>query len=150
MCVCICIGTHTVKGVMYGYPPSQDAGAIVWTDLTVEHADQIRDFYGAVVGWVPQPVSMGLYNDYQMTLPGTGESVAGICHARGVNANLPPQWLVYMKVADIDQSVNRCLELGGKVLVPPKPMGQYGRYCVIQDPAGAVAALIQPPPAPPR
>jgi predicted enzyme related to lactoylglutathione lyase len=26
----------------------------------------------------------------------------------------------------------------------PVPMGGYGRYCVIQDPAGAVAALFAP------
>jgi predicted enzyme related to lactoylglutathione lyase len=128
----------------------QDAGAIVWADLTVADADQIRDFYAAVAGWNAQTVNMGVYNDYQMTLPGTGESVAGICHARGVNANLPPQWLVYIKVPDIDQSTERCLDLGGQVLVPPKAMGQYGRYCVIQDPSGAVAALIQPPPTPQR
>lgn len=125
--------------------PSQDAGAIVWADLTVENADLIRDFYAAVAGWKPQTVNMGSYIDYQMNLPGTGESVAGICHARGVNANFPPQWLVYIKVPDIDHSMRQCLEMGGSILIPPKAMGQYGRYCVIQDPAGAVAALIQPP-----
>src|SRR4030067_2971469 len=100
-----------------------DDGAIVWTDLTVENADPIRDFYASVIGWKSQTVDMGLYNDYQMNLPGTGDSVAGICHARGVNASLPPQWLVYIKVPDIDQSMKRCLDLGGKVLLPPKPMG---------------------------
>jgi predicted enzyme related to lactoylglutathione lyase len=125
----------------------QDAGAIVWVDLTVEDADQIQDFYTAVAGWKAETVNMGLYHDYQMTLPGTGESVAGICHARGVNASLPSQWLVYIKVPNIDQSMERCLDLGGQVLVPPKAMGEYGRYCVIQDPSGAVAALIQPPSA---
>jgi hypothetical protein len=30
------------------------------------------------------------------------------------------------------------------VLVKPKGMGGYGRFCVIRDPAGAVAALFQP------
>jgi hypothetical protein len=61
-----------------------------------------------------------------------------------VNASLPPQWLIYITVANVDISAATCLELGGKVLVDPKDMGGYGRYCVIQDPAGAVAALFAP------
>jgi len=87
---------------------------------------------------------MGAYADYQMNAPATGESVAGICHARGVNAGLPPQWLIYISIEDIVRSVARCTELGGTILVPPRPMGSYGTFCVIRDPAGAVAALFQP------
>ena len=75
----------------------------------------------------------------------SGTPVAGICHARGQNANLPPQWLSYLSVADLDQSINSCESLGGRVLCSKRNMGSYGRMCVIQDPAGAVVALIQPP-----
>ena len=71
------------------------------------------------------------------------EPVAGICHARGGNAGFPPVWLVYIIVADLDESVRRCLEHGGKLRLPVKSMGTQGRYCVIEDPAGAVAALFQ-------
>jgi len=42
-----------------------EAGTIVWTDLTVENAGEIRDFYCQVVGWRPEPVDMG---DYSITL----------------------------------------------------------------------------------
>ena len=45
-------------------------------------------------------------------------------------------------VEDLDESLARCAELGGKVVVPTRSMGE-ARYCVIQDPAGAVAALYQ-------
>jgi hypothetical protein len=33
---------------------------------------------------------MGTHNDFNMLRPGSGKPVAGICHARGPNANLPP------------------------------------------------------------
>ena len=39
------------------------------------------------------PESMGTHNDFNMLRPGSGKPVAGICHARGPNANLPAQWL---------------------------------------------------------
>ncbi|MHC4429800.1 MAG: VOC family protein, partial [Planctomycetota bacterium] len=77
--------------------------------------------------------------DFCVKPPG-GDAVAGICHARGPNADLPAQWMLYITVEDLDESVRRCESLGGKVLVAPKDMGGQ-RYCVIQDPAGAVAAL---------
>ena len=40
------------------------AGSISWTDLTVQNAEEIRDFYEAVAGWKSTPVQMGDYNDY--------------------------------------------------------------------------------------
>jgi predicted enzyme related to lactoylglutathione lyase len=121
-----------------------EVGAIGWLDLTVPDAERIRDFYNAVVGWKPSAVSMGDYDDFNMNTPGSGKPMAGVCHARGMNADLPSQWLVYITVEDIDLSVKQCNEQGGKVLVGPKDMGKQGRYCVIQDPAGAVAALFEP------
>ena len=121
----------------------QEIGTISWTDLTTDDADQTRKFYEAVVGWGSSPVNMGEYDDFVMTSPASGQTIAGICHARGTNAELPAQWLVYIIVEDLDASAARCAELGGKVIVEPKGMGGHGRYCVIEDPAGAVAALFE-------
>lgn len=116
-------------------------GTIIWRDLTVENATELKDFYQEVVGWRPVEHDMGDYADYDMLPPDGNESLAGICHARGTNANVPPQWLIYITVEDVDASAQRCVELGGKVLDGPRQMGG-SRFCVIQDPAGAVAALI--------
>jgi predicted enzyme related to lactoylglutathione lyase len=85
---------------------------------------------------------MGDYSDYTMSPPGSDRPVSGVCHARGDNAGLPAQWLIYIVVADLDASIARCLERGGKVVAGPRSMGQ-ARFCVIQDPAGAVSALYQ-------
>jgi predicted enzyme related to lactoylglutathione lyase len=69
--------------------------------------------------------------------------VAGVCHARGANANLPAQWLVYVQVEDVEASARRAAELGGAVVDGPRGMGSL-RFCVIRDPAGAVLALVGP------
>ena len=123
---------------------SSSVGSIAWTDLTVNDAQGVCDFYSKVVGWKPQPVDMGDYADFNMTAPGSGEAIAGICHARGTNAGLPAQWMVYLVVANVEEAAACCTREGGRVLVAPKKMGEHGAYCVIQDPAGAVAALFQP------
>ena len=119
-------------------------GTITWRDLTVKRATKVRDFYARVVGWKTSEVDMGGYSDYCMIASGSGETVAGVCHARGSNTDLPPQWLMYITVKDVDRSAAQCRKLGGKVLVKPRPMAG-GRFCVIRDPAGAVCALYSPP-----
>ena len=119
-------------------------GTIGWVDLTVPDAVSVRDFYSGVVGWATDPVDMGGYEDFCMIPPAGGAPAAGVCHARGSNEGLPPVWLVYLTVADLDASVAKVEQLGGDILVPTKTMGGYGRYCVIKDPAGAVAALYEP------
>ena len=118
-------------------------GKIGWIDMSVDDADGLRDFYQNVVGWKTEAVSMGDYSEYSMLLPGSGEAVSGICHARGSNAELPGGWLIYITVADVDASATACTDNGGEVLVRPRGLAG-GRFCVIKDPSGAVAALYQP------
>lgn len=118
-------------------------GTIAWRDLTVIDAEGIRDFYKNVVGWSSDPVSMGEYSDFNMLPSGGEEPAAGICHAKGANVDLPPVWLVYIVVEDLEKSLEACTEGGGEILLGPKGMGPGSAYAIIRDPAGAVSALYQ-------
>jgi len=122
-----------------------EPGSIGWFDLTVNDAEQMRDFYRQVTGWKSEDHSMGDYSDYVMKTPTSETPVAGICHARGENAQLPAQWLMYVQVRNLDASLKSCVELGGSIVAPARSMGDYGTMAVIQDPAGAVMALMEPP-----
>lgn len=121
----------------------KSVGLVPWADLTVPDAESVKEFYRKVVGWSVTEVDMGGYADFCMNEPKSGQAVAGICHARGVNAPLPPVWLVYITVADVEQAAAVARELGGHILHGPTPMGPQGRYCVVRDPAGAIAALYE-------
>jgi predicted enzyme related to lactoylglutathione lyase len=116
-------------------------GTVGWMDLTVEDAARVRQFYEAAAGWTAQEHPMGGYSDFVMMTPG-GAPAGGICHARGANAALPPVWLIYIVVENLDQRVARCVELGGTVLDGPRAAGS-GRFCVLRDPAGAPFALFE-------
>ena len=113
-------------------------GKVTWADLSVTDAPRLRDFYRAVVGWEPSPVNMGDYDDFNMNIPGTDQAAVGICHARSQNADLPPQWLIYVPVEDLNASIDACERMGGKVVCRHSE-----RYIVIEDPAGAVMVLYQ-------
>jgi predicted enzyme related to lactoylglutathione lyase len=121
---------------------TSEVGRIGWIDLTVGNAEQVSAFYRSVVGWKSEPVDMGGYQDYCM-FPAEGGAVAGVCHARGTNEGIPPQWLIYVTVANLEQSLARCRALGGEVVRGARGLGGMGRFAIVRDPAGAVCALFQ-------
>jgi predicted enzyme related to lactoylglutathione lyase len=118
---------------------------IPWTDLTIPDAAPVRDFYAAVLGCDIAPTDMGGYDDYTLVDPATGLPIGGVCHARGPNAGLPPVWLPYFRVDDLDAALAATTERGGRLLHGPRDMGPHGRMAVVADPAGAACALMQPP-----
>lgn len=121
-------------------------GSIISTDLTIPDADNIKNFYKEVIGWESEDMELsdesGAYADYVMK-DTMGNGVGGVCHARGMNKDLPAQWIVYINVADITESLEKCLQLGGKVLKEQKGEDGTLYYALIQDPAGAILAVTK-------
>lgn len=120
----------------------KNIGEMAWLDLSVNNANEVKEFYQQVIGWKSEEISMGEYSDFAMSPPTSNEAVSGICHAKGVNADLPPMWLPYFLVDDIEQSVASVIEKGGHLITEIKSMGN-DQYVRIKDPAGAVCALYQ-------
>jgi uncharacterized protein len=120
-------------------------GRIAWLDLTVPDAPAARDFYRRVVGWSVREVAMQegeqRYADYEM-LGEDGTATAGVCHARGVNAGLPPVWMIYLPVDDLAESLRRVADGGGEVVRTARGGTGDLAYAAIRDPVGAYLALI--------
>jgi len=120
-------------------------GCIFWVDLTVTKASTSRDFYQEVVGWSVKYVEMEdtgeRYADFSM-IGGDGYPAAGVSHARGVNAGLPPVWMLYLPVGDFAESLRRVQEEGGKIIKETTGTDGGYTYAVIQDPVGACLALV--------
>lgn len=116
-------------------------GKVAWVDLTVPDAVKVRDFYQAVVGWSPEAVSQGAYDDYNMN-NADGQTVAGVCHKRNANAAIPSQWMIYINVDTLADSLEKCTALGGKVVVAPRKLSDNSQFAVIEDPAGAMCTLV--------
>jgi predicted enzyme related to lactoylglutathione lyase len=116
-------------------------GSMSWMDITVPDATKLQSFYADVIGWKAKPLSMGDYDDYVMK--GEGDSKVGICHARGKNAEIPPVWMPYFVVADLNVALEHCERLGGRRIGEIRSYGETARFCVIQDPQGAHCMLFQ-------
>jgi len=116
-------------------------GQIIWRDLTVSNAEEVRDFYKGVIGWEFSDHDMGDYVDYNVIIKETKEVISGICHKRDTNHDIPSVWLTYVYVDDVSTALNDVKRLGGKTVVPLRKMGEAD-FAVIEDPAGAIIALL--------
>ncbi len=123
--------------------PGSGIGKVLHVDITVPDADGLLAFYKQVIGWSSAGLDMGGYEDHMVMTP-DGEPAAGICHARGDNAVLPPVWLAYVGVADLHASIAACEAGGGRVISGPHDADGH-LYCVIADPTGAALGLMQVP-----
>jgi predicted enzyme related to lactoylglutathione lyase len=125
--------------------PSAPVGRVAWLDVTVPDATAAREFYGQVVGWSAQDVEIDdagtRYADYNM-LGDDGTAAAGICHARGVNLDVPPVWMLYLPVGDLAESLRRVPQKGGKIIKETRANDGGYASVVLQDPAGAYVALV--------
>ncbi len=115
-------------------------GAICWNELSTRDVPAAKAFYNAVFGWNAE-TSEG-------EMPYT-EWLLGEKHIGGMmamDATIPAQqpafWLVYFAVADINESVAKVTELGGRVLMPARAVDP-GTFAVVADTSGAAFALIQ-------
>jgi predicted enzyme related to lactoylglutathione lyase len=55
----------------------------------------------------------------------------------------PSAWTAYTEVPDTDATVAQAVKLGATVLLAPKTVEQAGRFAILQDPQGAVFAVIK-------
>jgi hypothetical protein len=115
-------------------------GAFSWSELVTTDPARAAEFYGQLFGWnVKAPdEAMGGYRVVQLA----DASVAGIMAMPKDGPPMPPHWGCYVTVADTDQTVQRCIALGGKALMPPMDIPGVGRMAVLQDPQGAVLSVI--------
>lgn len=113
-------------------------GTVVWTDLTVDDAAGIREFYSQVLGWKTTDHD----GDFNVHPPHSDEVITGICYKRGSNANIPSQWLNYIAVESVEETAKKCIQAGGSVIDGPRLMGG-SMFAVLQDPAGAFFAIYE-------
>jgi predicted enzyme related to lactoylglutathione lyase len=116
-------------------------GALSWNELLTNDTDQASRFYSGLFGWKAQTQETP-GGPYTVILNGDRMN-GGIMQLRPEWGPMPPNWLVYLSVADCDASADKVKALGGEVLAPPMDIPDTGRIAWVQDPQGAVFAIIK-------
>jgi predicted enzyme related to lactoylglutathione lyase len=112
-------------------------GALVWNELGTPDLEASSAFYGALFGWDIAPAEMGGPEPY-LTIKNGEANNGGIRPLPG--PGVPPHWLVYFGVEDLDSSLAKLQELGGAVHAGPIDI-QIAKIAVVGDPQGAMFAL---------
>ncbi len=124
-----------------GFQVISEPGAFAWSECNTPDADAAATFYGKVFGATHQRLEGDMPTTYY-TLHKGESVVAGVLQMNEQWAGIPPHWMIYLAVADIDASMEQVKTLGGKVVVPAFPT-PHGRISVVNDPQGAAFTLIQ-------
>ena len=116
-----------------------------WQECMTPDAAASRKFYCDLLGWTTSEMPMGDCGTYTMFHPAEGEDpVGGFMEMNGPEwENIPPHWLSYISVTDVDEKAKQVLALGGKIMVEATEIPGVGKFCVISDPTGAVIALFE-------
>ncbi|MBT8341737.1 MAG: VOC family protein [Desulfatitalea sp.] len=115
-------------------------GAISWSELLTVDVAAAKSFYETLFGWNYEdtPTDCMTYT----IVKANGEEVAGIMSIPPEAGPMPPAWGMYVTVDDVDDASQKAVDLGGKILMPPKDIPEVGRFCVISDPQGALLSII--------
>jgi predicted enzyme related to lactoylglutathione lyase len=118
-----------------------EPGALCWADLNTPDRQKASEFYSGLFGWT--------------ITPGEGKDASGYLHIKNGEKfiggipptdNVPPSWLIYLYVADVDASSRKAKELGANFYMPPTSLEGVGRFTVLADPHGAVFAMFKESP----
>jgi hypothetical protein len=115
-------------------------GVFSWCELITSDVTAAKNFYGQLFGWTTEDMNMpGM--SYSV-VSNAGQAIGGIMATPPEAAGVPPMWGAYVTVEDIDATAALAEQLGARLLVPPRDIPEVGRFCVIQDPQGAVINAI--------
>jgi uncharacterized protein len=114
-----------------------ETGTWTWSDLNTRDPEAAGTFYTELFGWefrqvIPtySGISMGPY------------LIGGMRTMDGDPPEVPPNWMPYFAVADLDSAEEQVPTLGGRVIAGPRQVPS-GRFMVASDPAGAIVGLLQ-------
>ncbi|WP_427129027.1 VOC family protein [Pseudarthrobacter sp. S9] len=126
-------GTHIGAGL------ADEPGAMIWSELQTDDTARAVPFYEAVTGCTSEPGPAGDLAEYTNFIV-DGKPVAGAM--RQPMEGVPPFWMTYFKVADVDRPAVRAHELGGQVHAPAFDVPGVGRLAVLADSNGAVFSVM--------
>lgn len=116
-------------------------GEFCWNELMTPDTKKAQTFYEELFGWTSVDHDMG-GKTYTVFMRGD-KSLGGMLQTPSDKAMIPPHWMSYISVEDIEKALEKARSLGGIIVVPKTLVGGMGCFGVIQDPTGAHVALWQ-------
>lgn len=127
-------------------------GAIAWFELATPNLDPAREFYSALFGW--RFTHEGSYTVIThgaatiggvVRLEGDWEDhafLSAIGQAPEEKWDVPPHWMIYFSVRDVEASVRKAEHLGARITGRPDMLHTFGHFAIIRDPQAAYFCIF--------
>ena len=127
-----------------GPDPTMAFNRWFWTEALVDDVEASQAYYSSVCNWTftPNPETPNPYFEISRdTIYAAFGGLMSTGHA--VEENVPPHWITYIGIDDLEGKLRRTVELGGKVSVGPWEIPGLGHTAIICEPTGAYAQLVE-------
>lgn len=113
------------------------ANPIIHWELMVKDVEKAKAFYGRLFDWTIDDQKFPGYTTIQ---PGSGPMGGMMARPPGV----PMSALnTYFKVADLDATLKRAVELGAKIIVPKREVPGICCFAIFLDPEQIPVGILQ-------
>jgi predicted enzyme related to lactoylglutathione lyase len=119
-----------------------EPGAFVWNELMASSADEPVDFYTKLFGWVHKVQELPDGRVYHF-FENKGRPAAALLQMTKDMGDMPAMWAIYLAVANLDDSLGKVKELGGKVEFGPMTIPDTGSFAMVGDTVGGHFYLIR-------
>jgi uncharacterized protein len=115
-------------------------GEVDWAELHVADPGAAFEFYSGLFGWEKkEELDMGPAGKY--TIFGIGDRLLGGMMWKDDDMPMPPSWIYYVLVDDLDAALERAKARDARILHGPVPLPDGSRMAQLVDPQGAVFGL---------
>ncbi|MEZ5465120.1 MAG: VOC family protein [Lysobacteraceae bacterium] len=126
----------------------REDNAVTWVELATRDLAGSESFYSQMFDWTIDehqnaPVAYRLIGDKTSECGNFG----GLLKMSEEWGQVPPHWSIYVQVQDVDATLAKAVELGGRINVPGFDAPGVGRIGQFADPAGAWVYVIKLEPA---
>jgi predicted enzyme related to lactoylglutathione lyase len=119
-----------------------DLGDWVWIQLLSRDGQKAAEFYRKLADYtVVENVQPNRLSDFVLTSKGYARATVRTLSKQ--HEQVKPNWLLFVRVNNVKESVARTRQLGGQVLVEPSMDYLQGKVAVVSDPTGAAVGLLE-------
>jgi len=115
-------------------------GDFIWYELLTTKPEAAQSFYGSVLGWTFASAGQGGMDYRIITM--ADEGVGGLMEIPS-GAPMPPCWLGYIGVDDVDSAAASIKAAGGAIHMEPQDIPNVGRFAFVSDPQGVMFYVMR-------
>jgi hypothetical protein len=119
--------------------PAAPVNTWVWHELFTKDVEAAASFYEKLFGVRRRMVKVGDADHLLLQV----DTVPVVGVLQSPKPEILPHWLPFIRVPDIIAVVAKTTELGGRVILAPRPDLRNGTVAIIADPTGAAVGVQQ-------